>query len=646
MGELQKKVVELNFQKLFESLPGLYLILSPDLKIIAVSNAYLTATMTIRDEIMGCSLFDVFPENPDDLISKSVSNLSSSLQKVLKNKVPDVMALQKYDIRRPEKKGGGFEVRYWSPLNSPVLSDKGEVLCIIHQVEDVTEFVHMKEKELEQLQCNQELELSEKTHLQNLKKSEDRFLKIFNLSPIIIYMTNVDDGKFICVNKAFEKLFLITNEEAAGKTAVELNIIDKGKRAKLAKHIQEKGGLVEGLEIELLSAKGEKKYMLTSTEIIETDHKRYFLVAMIDITERKNSEDQLKKTNHFLDTILENIPNMVFVKDAADLRFIRFNKAGENLLGYSKENLIGKNDYDFFPKEQADFFTVKDRDVLSKGKLLDIAEEPIQTKKGERWLHTKKIPISGENGESIYLMGISEDITEKKKQEDSIKQLNKELESFSYSISHDLRAPLRAISGYAAMLEEDYSPVIDDEGKRLLQILKYNAEKMGKLIDDLLAFSKLGRKDIQKKTIDMNVLVEEVLRELSKTVPHHATVKTGELHPIQSDFTLMNQLMINLLSNAIKYSSKKEDPIIEINSESIGNEVIFTIKDNGAGFDMRYIDKLFGVFQRLHMPEEFEGTGVGLAIVQRIINKHKGRVWAEAKVGEGATFYFAIPCTN
>ena len=646
MRELPKNTSDLDFRKLFEAAPGLYLVLSPDLKIIAASNAYLKATMTNRTEIIGRPLFDVFPENPDDLISKSVSNLSSSLQKVLAKKAPDVMALQKYDIRRPKEEGGGFEVRYWSPLNSPVLNDANEVIYIIHQVEDVTEYVRMKEKEQEQLKSKQELELSEKIHIQKSKKSEDRFLRIFNMSPIVIYMINFVDQRFICVNKAFEKLFQVKNEDAVGKTSIELNIFSPEKRAELTKIVIETNGFVEGHEIEIISPTGEKKHMLASSEVIEADNTSYLLVAMIDITQRKKSEEELKKTNHFLDTILENIPNMVFVKDAKDLRFIRFNKAGEELLGYSKKDLIGKNDYDFFPKEQADFFTSKDRDVLNKGKLLDITEEPIQTKIGERWLHTKKIPIPEENNEYGYLMGISEDITEKKKQEDAIKQLNKELEAFSYSVSHDLRAPLRAVHGYATMLEEDYSLTLDEEGKRQLHIIKHNAEKMGQLIDDLLSFSRLGRKEMQTTDINMNELVEGALIEINKTTTHHAKIKIGQLHPLKSDYALMNQVMINLISNAIKYSSKKEAPVVEINSELAANEVIFAVKDNGAGFDMRYVDKLFGVFQRLHTADEFEGAGVGLAIVQRITNKHGGRAWAEGKVDKGATFYFSIPINN
>jgi PAS domain S-box-containing protein len=359
---------------------------------------------------------------------------------------------------------------------------------------------------------------------------------------------------------------------------------------------------------------------------------------------RKDIEQKLIETNRFLDTLLENIPNMIFVKDAAELKFVRLNKAGEELLGFQRHELIGKNDFNFFPEEQAVFFTNKDKEVLAGKKLLDIPEEEIETlKKGIRWLHTKKIPVYDQDGAPAFLLGISEDITEKKIQEDINKQLNKELEAFTYTVSHDLRAPLRAINGYANMFEEDYGSTLDAEGKRLLDVIRYNAEKMATLIDDLLAFSRLGRKELDRSFENMNELVEGVVREINKSNPNKAQITINNLLSAKVDYGLIHQVWLNLLSNAIKYSSKKENSRIEITSEKKDKEIIYSIKDNGVGFNMKYVDKLFGVFQRLHRMDEFEGTGVGLAIVQRIVSKHKGRVWAEAEPDKGATFSFSLP---
>ncbi len=238
------------------------------------------------------------------------------------------------------------------------------------------------------------------------------------------------------------------------------------------------------------------------------------------------------------------------------------------------------------------------------------------------------------------LIAASKEVVERTTQ---LESANRELESFSYSVSHDLRAPLRAVNGYARILEEDYNSLFDAEGKRLLGEVQNNAKKMGTLIDDLLSFSRLGRKEIKKTNVDMNVLTEAVLIEIGQAVPHHATIKFGHLLPLKADHALMERVMTNLLSNAIKYSSKKEYPAVEIVSKKEGDQIIYSIKDNGVGFDMQYGHKLFGVFQRLHSTEEFPGTGVGLAIVQRIVHKHEGRIWAEGKEGAGATFFFSMP---
>ncbi|HXU28479.1 MAG TPA: PAS domain-containing protein, partial [Bacteroidia bacterium] len=573
-----KKEQVINFKALFEAVPGLFLILkpnSPHFTILGASNAYLYATMTEREKIIGHDLFEVFPDNPDDHTATGTSNLRKSLESVLKNKVAHKMNLQKYDIQRPESEGGGFEERYWSPFNSPVLNENNEIEYIIHRVEDVSEFVLLEQKAAKEIKIA-------KTESDNkslfIKSSQERVNTILN---VLLKYTKLDFSEKIPVSETGDDLDAI---------AIGLNTLSE----------------------ELISSREAEEQQIQN----------------------------IKKVNDFLDTILENIPNMVFVKDANELRFVRFNKAGEKLLGYPRQDLIGKNDYDFFPKEQADFFTSKDRDALNKNDVTFIPEEIINTANGEKWLYTKKIPILDGNEKPLYLLGISEDITEKKISEEKVKELNrqlqdnvlqlesinKELESFSYSVSHDLRAPLRAIDGYAGILEEDYGKILDEEGNRLLEAVQYNAKKMGNLIDDLLTFSRLGKKELSKTSLNMNELVEGALYELNKSLKHNATVKIKKLHPAKGDYGLINQVVINLLSNAIKYSSKVKLPLVEINSEKIDNEIIYCVKDNGAGFDMRYVNKLFGVFQRLHTMDEFEGTGVGLAIVQRIMAKHGGKV--------------------
>jgi signal transduction histidine kinase len=221
---------------------------------------------------------------------------------------------------------------------------------------------------------------------------------------------------------------------------------------------------------------------------------------------------------------------------------------------------------------------------------------------------------------------------------------NKELDAFSYSVSHDLRTPLRAVNGYAVMLQEDYGPQFDAEGKRIINNIITNATRMGQLIDDLLTFARLGKKDLLLTHVDMQGLANTVVNELLQNEDDKDyDIQIAGLPPAEADAGMVKQVLMNLVSNAIKYSSKKEHPVIQIGGEDHENETVYFVKDNGAGFDMAYADKLFGVFQRLHSQEEFAGTGVGLALVKRIIDKHHGTIRAEGQEGQGAAFYFHLP---
>lgn len=228
-----------------------------------------------------------------------------------------------------------------------------------------------------------------------------------------------------------------------------------------------------------------------------------------------------------------------------------------------------------------------------------------------------------------------------------LQTLNNELESFSYSVSHDLRAPLRAVNGYATMLKEDYGDKIDSEGNRFIDSIIEDAGRMGTLIDDLLAFSRTGRKELVMQEVDMNALVNLCLQELNQEFSlQKYKIVTGDLPRCNGDHSLLRQVWINVIGNAVKYSSKCEHPVIHIGCSEEPHEYIYKVSDNGVGFDMKYVHKLFGVFQRLHSEQEFEGTGIGLALVHRIVSKHRGRTWAESVLGEGATIYFSIPKNN
>ena len=229
--------------------------------------------------------------------------------------------------------------------------------------------------------------------------------------------------------------------------------------------------------------------------------------------------------------------------------------------------------------------------------------------------------------------------------EERVQERTAELESFAYSVSHDLRTPLRAIDGYTQLLKKNHTHQLDDEGQRLLRVVRENTEKMGTLIDDLLTLSRLGRCDMERKPLDMEALVREAYDDLCRTTGHADGVSftVHDLPEAVGDPSMMHQVMANLLSNAVKFTRREETPRIEVRGSVVDGAAVFSVHDNGVGFDMDYADKLFGVFERLHDEDDFEGTGVGLAIVDRVLRRHDGQVWAESAEGEGTTVYFSLP---
>ena len=385
----------------FDSLPGLYLVLTPRYEIVASSDAYLKATMTTRAGILGRGLFEIFPDNPGDPKADGMRNLRASLERAAQNRAPDTMAIQKYDVRRRD---GTFEERYWSPINSPVLGPDGEVRYLIHRVEDVTDFVRRKD--------------------------------------------------------------------------------------------------------------------------------------------------------------------------------------------------VGGNGTDL--------------------------EVRLQMMEAEVYASAQKVQAANQQ----------------------LELANKELESFSYSVSHDLRAPLRHIQGYVEMLTRELDPSLSEKARRFLRTISDAGQEMGVLIDDLLAFSRMGRTEMIQQEIDLTLLVADVRRGLEIAWRGNRNINwtVDALPRVQGDGAMVRQVLFNLLANAIKYTRGRDPAEIAIGvlAEPEEGRVVFYVRDNGAGFDMKYADKLFGVFQRLHRADEFEGSGIGLASVRRIIARHGGRTWAEGRLNAGATFYFTL----
>ena len=364
-------------------------------------------------------------------------------------------------------------------------------------------------------------------------------------------------------------------------------------------------------------------------------------------------------------SLLNLTHDTIFVRDMNDV-ITYWNRGAQELYGWSAEEVIGKRAHDLlktiFSASTEDRLT--DRAEAIRADLLRMGRwdgELRQTKAdgtevvvSSRWSLQRD-----EQGSPVAVLETNNDITERKRRENQIRGLNhelgkrsaelegsnKELEAFAYSVSHDLRAPLRHMVGYTELLQKHSSSTLDDKGRRYMKTILEAAKQMGTLIDDLLAFSRIGRAETRETMVSMDQLVQEVQSEVfHETEGRNITWKVGALPDLYGDRSMLKLVLVNLVANAIKFTRTRSAPEIEIGSrDTTLDSVVVFVKDNGVGFDMKYGNKLFGVFQRLHRANEFEGTGIGLATVQRIVHRHGGRVWAEGQVGSGATFYLSIP---
>jgi PAS domain S-box-containing protein len=383
------------------------------------------------------------------------------------------------------------------------------------------------------------------------------------------------------------------------------------------------------------------------------------VAAFTDITERERERGEIERLNLELrasEQLFRNVAltanDGIVMMDAAG-RITHVNPGAERIFGYRAAELVGQPVTVLMPERfhgahrqgLARFLESGEAKVIGRtvelaGRREDGSEFPLELSLAT-WTRDQKPAFCG----------IIRDITRRKENEAALQRYaaelesaNAELESFSYSVSHDLRAPLRAIDGFARILEEDHGSRLDREARRLLGVIRGSASSMGQLIDDLLTFSRLSRKSLEPGEINMTALARAAAEDCRAAAgASTARITVATLPPVRGDGALLRQAWINLLSNAVKFTRKEPEPAIEVGVANGQEGTVFFVRDNGVGFDMRYADKLFGVFQRLHRAEEFEGTGVGLAIVHRVIHRHGGRVWAESAPGKGATFYFVLP---
>ncbi len=480
-----------------------------------------------------------------------------------------------------------------------------------------------------------------------------------SLDPLVTISAN---GKITDVNKATEEATGFSRSELIGTDFAAY--FTEPKKAHTGYQQVFSQGFVRDYPLTIRHRAGHQIDVLYNASVYRNEAGEVLGVfaAARDITERKKAEESTRISQARFGTIFNQAPLGIALIDSFTGQIYEVNPRFAEIAGRTIEEMTTIVWMSITHPDDVQ----KDLDnmaLLNAGKITGFnMDKRYRRPDGSFvWINMTIAPLRGEQNSSPRHLCMIDDITERKQAEEKIRQMNSdleqrvaertaELESFAYSVSHDLRTPLRAIDGFSRLVLQQYEGKLDDEGKRLLNVVRDNTQKMGQLIDDILAFSRAGRLEIKKSETDMEALAHEVWQDIEPSMAgREVRLEIKPLPKMQGDTAMLRQVWVNLLGNAAKFTSPKAAAAIEVGgslglvANGAGNECTFYVKDNGVGFDMQYVDKLFGVFQRLHGIEEFEGTGIGLAIVKRIITRHGGRVWAEGRVNEGATFYFALP---
>lgn len=637
-----------DFRRLFESSPGCYLVLSPDLRIVGVSDAYLAATMTARDAIVGRPLFEVFPDNPDDPSADGVAKLRASLARVLAHRVADRMEIQKYDIRRPEADGGGFEERYWSPVNIPVLGNDGGVEYIIHCVEDVTDLVRLKEHGTKQDQTIQQLAV----------RSERRFAELLDAAPDAMVVVG-ENGRIELVNVRAEALFGYTRSELLGR---ELDLlVPERLRTRHSLHVTRflanpmTRPMGSGLELFGRRKDGTEIPIEVSLSPLRSETGMTVSAAIRDITERKQTDAALKLGAARLASAVESMQDAFALFDGND-ELVLCNSVYRRLLGDVVPGaLLG----------------------LSYQRLLDGWLAHAANREEERELREKclsgrreqarTVDVRLQDGRSLRLTsrptaegGVVEviwDLTEDEKRAEELRVARKDAEAassakseFLSSMSHELRTPMNSILGFAQLLRRDRKDPLSARNKDRVEQILSGGEHLLRLIDDILDLSRIeaGSVSISTEPVSLVDVLGEVRRTLEPMATRQGIVFEARFVPADLPMAAVDrvrliQILMNFGSNAIKYNRTGGCVAFQISLPD-PNNVRITVEDSGFGIPLDKQDKLFQPFQRAGQEAgPIQGTGIGLVITKRLAELMGGGVGFRSDPGQGSAFWVNIP---
>ena len=564
-------------------------------------------------------------------------------------------------IGTPVKDEAG-QIVQWAGINTDITERKQaeEALKALNETLEQRVAKRTEELEASRVAALNMMEEAEKAR-SRAEQAETKYQQLYDTAPDMFVSVDPNTTQIIRCNQTLADNLGYTKEEVLGHSLFEMYHPDCMAEVGQAFAAFVNTGEVHNAELQLRRKDGSKIDVILNVSAVRDEQGEILYSSSIwrDITERKQAEENLRASEAKLRAILDNAPAVIYLLDEQD-RFAFVNRRWEMLFDKTNEDVAGKSMFEIFPKEIAEPFSQANQKVFETGVPVEVEEVAPQ----DDGLHTyisHKFPLPNLSDTPSILCGISTDITARKRAEEEVHRLNeeleqrviertaqleaanKELEAFSYSVSHDLRAPLRAIDGFSRILAQRHLGDLDPKAQHYLQRVRRNTRHMGNLIDDLLQFSRLSRQSLRVKPVKPERLVRQVLEELSDIQEERQIeIDIGSLPDCQADPVLLKQVYVNLLSNAVKFTQRCAVAQIRIGAQNDAARPTYFVADNGVGFDMQYAHKLFGVFQRLHRAEDYEGTGVGLALVQRIIHRHGGEIWAEAAPEEGATFFFTL----